>query len=98
MNKKVTQFEVFWRLLVIVSPVVVPQFIDFGNKMDFAIPLIWILFMGPMFFCPSLNIEDWEDDAKPYFWIFDSLWKLFFGLLILGGALHLLFGRPGIMG
>ena len=97
-EKKVTQFEVFWRLLVIFGPIVLPQFINFGHKMEFIIPLLWILFMGPVFFSPSLNMKDWEEDAKQYFWIFDSIWKIFFGLLIFGGALHLFFGRPGIMG
>jgi hypothetical protein len=97
-NKKVTQFEVFWRLAIILGPIILPQFIDFGRKMDFMIPLLWLLFTGPLFFLPSLNIDDWEEDAKPYHWIFNSTWKLFIGLLLLSGLLNILFGRPGIMG
>jgi hypothetical protein len=49
--------------------------------------------MGPFFLIPTQNIEDWEDNAKPYYWIFESIGKLFLWLIVLSGVIYVLFGK-----
>jgi hypothetical protein len=80
------------------GPIVGPQIYNFnifGEKSHIIIPLLWIVFLGPFWFLPSLNDDEWEEDAKPYKFIFESVGKLLLGLIILSGVLGVLLGSGG---
>lgn len=92
-GKKVTLFEVSWRLSVMVAPLIAPHILGMGRDEKIVIAGLWLVVMGPVFLMPSLEPKDWEDDAKPFLIIFESIGRLFLVLIILSGVLFVLFGR-----
>lgn len=92
-NEKVTILEIYWRLLVIVAPIIGPYLFDASKGAKVVIPAMWLICMGPFFMIPLQNIDMWEDEAKPYYWIFQSIGKIYLGLIIISGAMYFLFGK-----
>jgi hypothetical protein len=92
-EKKVSLFDVFWRLLAMVAPLIAPHILGMERNEKIVIAGLWLAVMGPVFLMPSLNPRDWEDDARPFLIIFESIGRLFLGLIILSGVLFVLFGR-----
>jgi hypothetical protein len=72
-NSKVTVVEVWIRLMVIIAPLVGPYLLDMSKDAKVAIPVLWLMCMGPFFLILIKSIEQWEDGAKPYYWIFAQL-------------------------
>ena len=93
-RKKVTLFEVSWRICAIFGPFIFPYMINTSSDGKWVWGVLWIAFFGPFWFCLHDAADDeWEESAKPFKWIFDSIPKLFLGLIILSGLLFVLFGR-----
>jgi hypothetical protein len=92
-EEKVTLLEVYWRLIIIVAPIIGPYLLDASKGAKVVIPAMWLIFMGPLFMIPLQNIDMWEEDAKPYYWIFQSIGKLYLGLIIISAFMYLLFGK-----
>ena len=94
-SQKVTLIDVLWRILVLIVPFFLPQFFDLGKDGQKVLPFIWAIFFPLVFMYlkPSPNINDWEDEAKPFFWIFKSIGYLILGGVILSGVLYLLIGK-----
>jgi hypothetical protein len=77
-EKLISKSEVAWRLNVIFLPLVVPQFLDFGENMGVYIPMIWMIFFAPIYFSPPIELEYWEDSAKKYQPLFVNIGKIYF--------------------
>lgn len=92
-EKKVTLLEVYVRLLLIVTPIVGPYIFDASKGAQVAIPSIWLICMGPFFLIPIQDIDKWEEDAKQYYWIFQSIGKIYLALIIASAFMYLLFGK-----
>ena len=82
---KVTLFEVFWRLILTFFPFILPLF--FYNEGVLKAVLIWglvyICVLGPWWFLPNLDENEWEENAKPFKIIFDSIIWVIGALLML---------------
>ena len=87
--KKINRLEVSWRLVVIFAPLLIPQVVNFGENLSVYIPIIWMIFFAPIYFTPSLELEDWEDGAKFFFPIFYKIGKIYFIGVIICFALNL---------
>ena len=92
-KRKVSLLEVWFRLLIIVAPLIGPFLLDLSKSAKVAIPALWLICMGPIFLLPTKNIEDWEENAKPYYEIFQKIGHLYLGLIILSGIMFVLFGK-----
>ena len=92
-DKKVTLLEVYIRLIIILAPIIVPHIIDASKGAKVVIPMRWLRVMGPFFMIPIQDIDKWEEDAKQYYWIFQSIGKIYGALIIISGFMYLLFGR-----
>ncbi len=90
---KVTVFEIWIRLIVIIAPLIGPYLLDMSKGAKVAIPSLWLICAGPIFLIPTRSIDDWEEGAKPYYWIFSSIGRIYLGLVILSGFVYLLFGK-----
>jgi hypothetical protein len=93
-ENKVTLLEVLVRLLLIISPVILPQFFATEKMTKIIIPVIWFVIYGPFFVMPHLNYDQWEDNAKPFFWIFKSIFLIYMALLVGSGLMYVFFGKP----
>jgi hypothetical protein len=85
-SKKVSLVEVWIRLAIIVTPLVGPHLLDLSKGAKVVIPGLWLIFMGPLFLIPLKNLDDWEDNAKPYYPVFQSIGKLYLGLILLSAC------------
>ena len=92
-QKKVSVVEVFIRLFLILTPIVGPYIMDVSGKGKIIIPIIWLVILGPVFLIPFGGIDNYEDDAKPYYWIFQSIGKLYLFLFFLMIPLYMFFGQ-----
>ena len=81
--KGIKRKEAIFRLIVIFSPLIVPQFINFGENLCVYIPIIWMIFFAPIYFCPNLSLEFWDEKAKPFHYIFIHIGKIYsLGMMI----------------
>ncbi len=92
-DRRVTVQEVWLRLTIIISPLIGPYLFDMSKTAQVVVPGLWLVCMGPFFLIPTSNFDAWEEDAKPYHWIFQSIAKLYLGLIIISGLMYLFFGR-----
>ena len=92
-EKQVTFIEVVIRLCLIFSPVILPQFLATDKMSKIIIPTIWFAIFGPVFLMPHLNYDNWSENAKPFFWIFKSIFFLYMMLLIGWAVMYVFFGK-----
>jgi|688.fasta_scaffold2394100_1 hypothetical protein len=92
-EKKVTLANVYFRLLLIVAPIVGPYIFDASKGAQVVVPALWLICLGPFFLIPIQDIDKWEEDAKKYYWIFQSIGKIYLALIIASAFMYLLFGK-----
>jgi hypothetical protein len=92
-TQKINCKEICWRLGAIFSPLIVPQFMNFGENMCMYIPILWMIMFAPIYFTPSLDPEDWEKSALWAITIFNGIGKIYLGGVIFCLVLNLYLGK-----
>ncbi len=92
-NERVTLIQVLVRLILIFSPVILPQIYSSDKWSKIFIPFIWFMSFIPVFLCPHRDYEQWDKSAKPFAWIFSSIAYLYLFMLVGWGVMFIFFGK-----
>jgi len=83
--KQFTVFNALFRVVLMFTPIFGPYLLGAKGGLEIVIPFIWLVCMGPVACCVGIpNYEDWDESAKPFRFIFNSVVYLYVIMLVIG--------------
>lgn len=92
-EKKISTVEAIIRLILMFGPIIIPPIVASTRNGKAILPAFWLIFMMPLWLIPD-PARQWEEGAKKFEWIFDSVGKIMFALFCISLAPYFLFYGP----